>query len=181
MDFLSGIALAAPAGLNAYVPLLGVALAERFGWLALREPFDILGEWWMIALIVVLLLIEVLADKIPAVDHVNDAIQTFVRPAAGGILAASTSGAGTLGTIALVVIGVLLAGSVHAAKAVTRPAVNATTGGAGAPVVSAVEDVGAIVLTVLAIAVPVLALIVVAAFAGGAAWGIGRRSGSRPG
>lgn len=181
MDFLSGIALAAPAGLNAYVPLLGVALAERFGWLALREPFDILGEWWMIALIAVLLLIEVLADKIPAVDHVNDAIQTFVRPAAGGILAASTSGAGTLGTIALVVIGVLLAGSVHAAKAVTRPAVNATTGGAGAPVVSAVEDVGAIVLTVLAIAVPVLALIVVAAFAGGAAWGIGRRSGSRPG
>jgi len=103
----------------------------------------------------------VVADKIPAVDHVNDAIQTFVRPAAGGILAASTSGAGTLSTVALVVIGVLLAGGVHTAKAAARPVINATTGGAGAPVASTAEDVGAVVLTVLAILVPLLTLTLV--------------------
>jgi hypothetical protein len=181
MDFLSGIALAAPAGLNAYVPLLGVALAERFGWLELREPFDIMGEWWMIALIAVLLLVEVLADKVPAVDHVNDAVQTFVRPAAGGILAASTSGAGTAGTVVLVVIGVLLAGGVHTAKAVARPVINATTAGTGAPVVSTAEDVSAVVLTVLAIAVPLIALAIVFAFIAGAWWALRRRSAARPG
>jgi uncharacterized membrane protein len=161
MDVLSGIALAAPAGLNAYIPLLAVALAERFGWLTLRAPFDLLGEWWMIALIAVLLVVEIVADKIPAVDHVNDAIQTIVRPAAGGLLAASASGAGTVSTVALVVIGVLLAGSVHTAKAAARPVINATTGGAGAPVASTVEDVSAVILTVLAILVPLLTLTLV--------------------
>jgi len=161
MDVLSGIALAAPAGLNAYIPLLGVALAERFGWMTLRGSFDVLGEWWMIALIAVLLLVEIIADKIPVVDHVNDAIQTVVRPAAGGLLAASASGAGTLSTVALVVVGVLLAGGVHVAKAAARPVINATTGGLGAPVASTTEDVGAAGLTVLAIAVPLLAIAVV--------------------
>lgn len=181
MDVLSGIALAAPAGLNAYIPLLGVALAERFGWLTLREPFDIMGEWWMIALIAVLLLVEIFADKVPAIDHVNDAVQTFVRPAAGGILAASTSGAGTASTVALVVIGVLLAGGVHTAKAAARPIVNATTAGAGAPVVSTVEDLGAVLLTVLAIAVPLITLALVFAFIAGAWWAMRKRSTPRAG
>jgi hypothetical protein len=163
MDVLSGIALAAPAGLNAYIPLLGVALAERFGWMTLREPFDILGEWWMIALIAALLLVEVIADKIPAVDHANDVLQTFVRPAAGGLLAASASGAGTLSTVALVVVGVLLAGGVHTAKAAARPVINATTGGLGAPIASTTEDLAAVGLTVLAIVVPLLAILLVVA------------------
>ena len=175
MDVLSGIALAAPAGLNAYIPLLAVALAERFGWIALREPFDLLGEWWMIALIAVLLVVEVIADKIPAVDSINDAIQTIVRPAAGGLLAASASGAGTLSTVALVVVGVLLAGSVHTAKAAARPVINATTGGAGAPVASTAEDIGALGLTILAIALPLLTLLIVAAFIVWAGSAIGRR------
>lgn len=179
MDFLSGIALAAPAGLNAYIPLLGVALAQRFGWLTLREPFDILGEWWMIAIIAVLLLVEAFADKFPVVDHVNDVIQSFVRPAAGGILAASTSGRGTLDTVAFVVVGVLLAGGVHAVKATARPVVNLATGGVGAPAVSTVEDVGAVGLTVLAIAVPVVALVVVAAFLLGVGWATRHRGRPR--
>ena len=55
MDVLSGLTLAAPAGLNAYIPLLAVALAERFGWVHLREPFDGIGSWWVIGLIAVLL------------------------------------------------------------------------------------------------------------------------------
>ena len=180
MDVLSGIALAAPAGLNAYIPLLGVALAERFGWMTLREPFDILGEWWMIALIAVLLLIEVIADKIPAVDHVNDAIQTVVRPAAGDLLAASASGAGTLSTVALVVVGVLLAGSVHTAKAAARPVINATTGGLGAPVASTAEDVGALGLTVLAILVPLLTIALVIAFIVWASTAVRRRRSAPP-
>lgn len=157
MELLTALGLSVPAGLNAYVPLLAVALAERFGLLELKAPFDLLGEWWLIAVIAVLLAVELVADKIPAVDHVNDAIQTFVRPAAGGIVAVAAAGNATdVSPWFLVLAGVLLAGGVHAAKATARPVVNATTGGTGAPVASAVEDAGAVVLSIVAIIAPIL-------------------------
>ena len=158
MDILAGIGLAVPAGLNAYIPLLTVAIAERLGWIHLTEPFSLLGEWWAIALIAVLLIIEMVADKVPAVDTVNDAIQTVVRPAAGGLLfAAANAGDGYVNPIIYVVAGVLLAGGVHAVKATARPVANTATGGVAAPVLSTLEDVVALVLSVLAIVVPVLA------------------------
>ena len=163
MDILSGLTLAAPAGVNAYIPLLAVASAERIGWLHLDAPYDILGAWWVIAIIAVLLIVEVVADKVPAVDHVNDVIQTVVRPAAGGLLAVSASGHGSVSPVVLLVAGVLIAGGVHAVKASARPVVNASTAGAGAPVVSTLEDVGAVIVTVLALLVPVLAAIVIIA------------------
>jgi hypothetical protein len=163
LDILSGLTLAAPAGVNAYIPLLAVALAERLGWLHLYEPYDVLGSWWVIAIIAVLLIVEVVADKVPAVDHVNDVIQTVVRPAAGGLLAVSSSGHGSVSPVVLLVAGVLIAGGVHAVKASARPVVNASTAGAGAPVVSTLEDVGAVIVTVLALLVPVLAAIVIIA------------------
>lgn len=174
MDPLSGLTLAAPAGVNAYIPLLAVALAERFGWVTLRAPFDQMGSWWFIALVGVLLAVEFVADKIPAVDHANDVIQTLVRPAAGGLLAVASSHQGGIQPWLLLVAGVLVAGGVHAVKAAARPVVNVTTGGTGAPVVSTVEDVGALGVSVLAIAVPVLAFILVVAIVVLAAWGVWR-------
>lgn len=161
MDVLSGLTLAAPAGLNAYIPLLAVALAERFGWVHLREPFDGIGSWWVIGVIAVLLVIEVVADKVPAVDHVNDVVQTVVRPAAGGLLAVSASTQGTVEPVVLLVAGVLIAGGVHAVKATARPAVNVSTAGVGAPVVSTGEDILAVIGTVLALLVPVLAAVLI--------------------
>ena len=116
-----------------------------------------LGEWWAIGLVAVLLVVEIVADKVPAVDHVNDAIQTVVRPAAGGLLAVSASGEADASSIALLVAGVLIAGGVHSVKATTRPVVNASTAGVGAPVVSTIEDILALIMTVLAIVVPILA------------------------
>jgi uncharacterized membrane protein len=163
MDILSGLTLAAPAGLNAYIPLLAVAIAERLGWLHLASPWDAIGEWWAIALIAVLLVIEIVADKFPAVDHVNDVIQTVVRPAAGGLLAVSASGHAGASSVVLLVAGILIAGGVHSVKASVRPVVNVTTGGTGAPVVSTIEDVVAAIVTVLALLVPVLAAIAVIA------------------
>jgi uncharacterized membrane protein len=161
VDILSGLTLAAPAGLNAYIPLLAVALAERFGWVHLRAPFDGLGSWWAIGLIAVLLVVEVVADKVPAADHVNDVIQTVVRPAAGGLLAVSASQQGTVEPVLLLAAGVLIAGGVHAVKATARPVVNVSTAGAGAPVTSTLEDVLAVIGTVLALLVPVLAAILI--------------------
>jgi hypothetical protein len=138
-----------------------VAVSERIGWLQLDAPYDILGAWWVIAIIAVLLMVEVVADKVPAVDHVNDVIQTVVRPAAGGLLAVSASGHGSVSPVVLLVAGVLIAGGVHAVKASARPVVNVSTAGAGAPVVSTLEDIGAVIVTVLALLVPVIAAIVI--------------------
>ncbi|MDY0340597.1 MAG: DUF4126 domain-containing protein [Coriobacteriia bacterium] len=161
MELLTGLGLSIPAGLNAYIPLFVIAIAQRFEWLELKEPFNALGEWWMIAIIAVFLLIEIVADKIPAVDSINDMIQGFIRPAAGGVVAVAAAGSAVdISPWLLVLAGVVLAGGVNVVKATTRPAVNLTTAGAGAPVVSAVEDVGAIALSVIALVAPVLVVFV---------------------
>lgn len=174
MELLTALGLSIPAGLNAYIPLLAVALAQQFGWMRLRAPFDTLGEWWMIAVIVVLLIVEIVADKVPAVDHVNDVIQTFIRPAAGGIVAVAASQQSETSAWLLVLAGVILAGGVHAAKAGVRPAVNVTTAGAGTPVVSALEDVGAALMSIVAIALPALVVVIVVGLAY-ALWRLRRR------
>lgn len=177
MELLTALGLSVPAGLNAYVPLLAVALAQRFELLELKAPFHVMDEWWLIAVIAVLLLVEIVADKVPAVDHVNDAIQTFVRPAAGGIVAVAAAGSATdVSPWLLVLAGVLLAGGVHAVKATARPVVNATTAGAGAPVASVVEDASAIVLSAIAILAPVLVAVALVALGFGL-WRLWRRRG----
>ena len=163
MELLTGLGLSIPAGLNAYIPLLVIAVSQHFEWLELKAPFNILGEWWMIAVIAVLLVVEIVADKVPAVDSINDAIQGFVRPAAGGVVAVAAAGSAVdVSPWLLTLAGVLLAGGVHAVKASARPAVNVTTAGVGGPAVSAAEDAGALVLSVLALVAPVIVMFVAA-------------------
>lgn len=174
MNPITGITLAAPAGVNAYIPLLAVALSEHFGWIHLRSPFDLMGQWWFIALVAVLLAIELVADKVPAVDHANDAVQTVVRPAAGGLLALAAANPGRVEPWLFLVAGVLVSFGVHAVKASARPVINATTGGLGAPVVSTVEDVGAAGVSVMALVVPVLTFLLVVAVIAWTLWAIAR-------
>jgi hypothetical protein len=161
--------LSGSAGLNAYIPLLIVALAGRFPagnpLIELTAPYDLLTSWWAIGVLVVLLLIEVLVDKIPAVDTLNDGIQTFVRPAAGAILfAGSTSAVGDMNPILAVLAGVLVAGGVHATKGLARPVVTASTAGTGNWAVSLGEDLLATTMSLFAIFIPVLAGILVIIF-----------------
>ena len=161
--------LSGSAGLNAYIPLLVVALAARFPLedplLKLSSPYDLLANWWVIGILVILLIIEMLVDKIPAVDSVNDAIQTFVRPVAGAILfAGSTSVINDMNPILAIIAGILVAGGVHATKAIVRPAVTATTVGTGNWAISLVEDVTAFSVSLMAILIPVLAGLLVLVF-----------------
>jgi hypothetical protein len=165
VEVLAGLGLAVPAGLNAYIPLLAVAIAEAAGWIELPQPYALIGEWWSIALIAVLLVIELFVDKVPGVDHVNDVIQTVMRPAAGGLVMAATMSKSGLSPVIWVVAGIVVAGGVHAAKAASRPVVNVSTGGVGAPVVSFIEDVVATVTTVLAFVAPILAAVAIAGIA----------------
>lgn len=165
---LAAFGLAGSAGLNAYIPLLVVALAGRFPTtdplLSLASPYDALTSWWSIGVLAVLFAVEVTADKIPVVDTVNDAIQTFVRPTAGAILFASSAGVITdIHPVLALVAGLLVAGTVHAAKATVRPAVTATTAGTGNWAVSTAEDVVAAGVSILAVLVPVAGAVVLLA------------------
>lgn len=160
---LEAFGLAASAGLNAYVPLLLVALSARFtNLITLSAPWDVLSSGWVIAALLILGLIEFFADKVPAVNHVNDILQTLIRPTAGAILfAASSNVLSDIHPIVAMIAGLVVAGSVHVVKsAALRPVVTATTGGAGNVPVSIAEDILAAGLSILAIVIP----IVVAAF-----------------
>ncbi len=156
-SIFSAFGLAASAGLNAYIPLLAVALLGKFTHLiTLSKPWDALTSWWIIGLLVLLTLIEFFADKIPVVNHINDIIQTFIRPAAGAIaFAASTSVIHNMDPILALVLGLLIAGGVHTVKsAVVRPVVTATTAGAGNIPVSIGEDAISTTVSVISIILP---------------------------
>ncbi len=152
--------LSASAGLNAYLPLLIVAVTARFTDLIhLNAPFDALTSGWVIAILAVLTLTEVLVDKIPAVDTINDVIQTLVRPAAGAMLfAASSNVISDIHPVLALICGILVAGTVHAAKATARPLITTTTAGTANPLVSTMEDIISGVTCLLAILVPIVAL-----------------------
>ena len=130
------------------------------------SPYDVLTDGWVIGAIVLLLVVEVFADKVPMIDHVNDLVGTVVRPAAGAVLFAATM-TGAVSDIdprVALVAGALAAGVAHGAKATARPVVTATTGGIGNPVVSTIEDVAALITSLVAILAPVLLAVALVLF-----------------
>lgn len=171
MELLTGLGLASAAGLNAYIPLLAMGLLARFTNLVnLPHGWVWLENGWVLTIVAVLLAVEVVADKIPALDSVNDVIQTVVRPTAGGIV----FGAGTAAQTATVTdpgafvssgqwipiaIGVVVALVMHLTKTAVRPVANVATAGVAAPVLSTLEDVTSIGLVFVAILLPVLVLV----------------------
>jgi hypothetical protein len=160
----SAFGLSASAGLNAYIPLLIISITAKVsslaGWniMNLSEPWDTLESWWIIGLLLVLSTVEFFADKIPAVNHANDVIQTFVRPAAGAIaFAASANVINDIHPVLSLAAGLLIAGTVHTAKAgAMRPAVTAMSGGAATPFVSILEDILSTLLSIAAVIVPMI-------------------------
>lgn len=173
-ELLTGTGLAFAAGLNAYIPLLTIGLASRFlDFVQLPAGWAWLSNDWVLVIIGVLLVIEIVADKIPVVDNVNDWLQTIIRPAAGGIV----FGSGSSSSTALVddpaaffesnqwvpiVAGVLIALVVHGFKTASRPVVHAMTLGVGGPAVSAAEDVSSVGLSLAALLLPVLVIVLIA-------------------
>ena len=165
---LAAFGLAAATGLNAYLPLLIVGLLARYTTLiTLKAPWNTLANPVVLVILAVLLVIEMTVDKIPAVDTVNDIIQTLFRPAAGAILFASSGNLiSNVSPVLGMVCGLLIAGGVHTAKAVSRPAITAGSLGTANPVVSVAEDAVSGVTTILAVVAPALlaALIILGAY-----------------
>jgi len=175
----SAFGLSASAGLNAYIPLLVVALLARYTQLIkLSPPWDTLTSPWVIALLVVLVAIEFFADKVPAVNHVNDAIQTFIRPVAGALLFAASAHVITdIHPVLSLAAGLLVAGTVHVVKSVAvRPMITATTGGVGNVPVSMAEDLTASVVSILSIVVPIFLGMAMIGLAAWLIWRWRRRS-----
>ncbi|WP_035857233.1 DUF4126 domain-containing protein [Cryptosporangium arvum] len=174
-EILTGTGLAASSGLNAYIPLLTLGLLSRFtDTVTLPAGWQWLDGGWALVILAVLLTVEMVADKVPIVDSMNDVVQTVVRPTAGGLAfgATTTSDAVTVsdpgsffsgGAWVPVAVGVVLALVVHAGKATARPAVNAASGGFGAPVVSVLEDAAALGMSLLALLAPILVVVALAA------------------
>jgi hypothetical protein len=165
----AAVGLSTSAGLNAYIPMLLVALAGRFPSadpiIKLASPYDVLTSWWVIGVLVVLLLIETFVDKIPAVDTVNDVIQTFIRPTAGAVLFAASANVITdVSPVLAIIAGLLVAGSVHVTKGVVRPAVTASTVGTGNWLVSTIEDMIAAIVSIVSLLIPILVAVLLVAF-----------------
>ncbi|KKE98782.1 DUF4126 domain-containing protein [Mycolicibacterium obuense] len=187
MEVLTGFGLASAAGLNAYIPLLALGLLARFTDLvSLPAGWAWLENGWVMAIVAVLLAVEVVADKVPALDSINDTVQTLVRPTAGGIVfgsgtAAQTAAVTDPGAFAQsgqwipVVAGVVVALIVSLTKSTVRPAANVATAGMAAPVLSTIEDIVSVLLVVLAILVPVLVLVALVGMAWAAVRLIRRR------
>jgi hypothetical protein len=166
--------LSVSAGLNAYLPLLIVALVARFtNLITLSSPYNHLTNGWVILVISVLLVIELFADRIAGVDSANDVVQTFIRPVAGAILfAASSSVISDIHPVLALICGLVVAGGVHATKATIRPVVTGASGGLLNPVVSTAEDLVALVLTLVSILVPLLTGFLLGALCVGIVWSL---------
>jgi hypothetical protein len=163
------IGLAACAGLRAWLPLLMAGSLARFGALTLGPAFGFLSSDRALILFGVASLIEIVGDKIPAVDHGLDMLSTVLRPAAGALLAASViwEVRDPLTAVAIgVAVGAPSALVPHAAKSVVRAASTTLTGGLANPIISVVEDLLAVAVFVFTVLVPILAasLIAVVAF-----------------
>ncbi|MBE2998976.1 DUF4126 domain-containing protein [Nocardiopsis sp. HNM0947] len=180
---LTGLGLSAAAGLNAFVPLLVVGLLSRYtDAVPLGDAWQWLEHPATLTILTVLLAVELVADKVPALDSLNDTLQTLVRPTSGGITfaagstsvpvdlppaedvvgeASAATGAGGVGLVwVAILVGALVALAIHIVKTLVRPVANTATLGCAAPVLSALEDAVSFVTSLLAVLLPLLVLVV---------------------
>jgi hypothetical protein len=164
----AGIALAATAGMRAFLPLLVIGIAARLGRFEISEGYRWLSTDAALVVFGIAVVAETLADKIPIVDHALDTVQTVIKPAVGTMAAAAMFV--QLPPFEATIVGLLVGGTVatavHLAKAKLRIASSLTTGTLLNPVLSFVEDVVTTVIAAVAILAPLLALVFVALIGG---------------
>ena len=159
----TGIGLSSIAGVRAYLPLVLVGLFARVGLFTLPAPFDLLENWLIIGVLLVLALLESGLDKIPTLDPVLNFVQTPMRIVAGAILFSAALEAG-LGVEAIpeLVAGGVLAGLVAVSKVILRPSAKAASVGVSMAFLSTLEDVVALLGGLTAVLLPLVPLAFVA-------------------
>jgi uncharacterized membrane protein len=178
---LQAIGLSAPAGFNAYLTLLLVGLAGRLGWVELNGTWaERLTNPYILGGLALLTVWEIVVDKVPGADHLNDVAGAVIRPLAGAVLMlAVPNPLADKSPVAAIAVGGGLAGVLHTIKMLFRPLVTATTAGFGNPVVSLAEDAVAAGAVAIAIIAPVFIAALLALLVA-ALWWIVRRVRRRP-
>lgn len=160
----SGLGLAMASGLNPYLPLLTIGIFARLGWIQLASPFDLLTNVFVLLIIAALAALDFVGDKVPVVDSTLHAAGLIITPIAGAILALASQGDVAIINPAIVAVaGLIVAGSTHLTRSAVRPVVTTATGGTANPVLSFVEDATSLFLSIVAIVLPILALLLVVA------------------
>lgn len=156
-----GIGLAAASGFRVFLPLFAVSLASYFHWIPMSESFEWLSSLPALLTTGIAMVAEILAYYIPFVDHLLDTISVPMATAAGSILFASQfTEMGTFSQWALALIaGGGTAATISSGFAGLRAASTATTGGLGNSVVGTTETAGAGLMSILAMAAPVMAAV----------------------
>jgi Domain of unknown function (DUF4126) len=159
-----GLALGAgfSSGLNLYATIATLGLLQRFGVIHLPASLQVLAHPWVLGIAIALYVIEFLADKIPYVDSVWDAIHTVIRPPAAALVAYGAAGAAPpewRWGAALLAGGVALTS--HGTKASARAAANASPEPFSNWTLSLGEDVLAVWLTWMATVHPRATIVVV--------------------
>jgi hypothetical protein len=154
------------SGLNLYLATLMLGVAGRLGWADIPA---VLTRVDVMVVAGVLFTVEFAADKIPFLDNVWDAVHTFVRPVGAAALGAVIAGeASSVGAALAAIAAALLALDAHGAKATTRLVANTSPEPFSNIGLSFAEDIGVALLIALAIANPLVAVIVVAMLVVGA-------------
>ncbi|NTV62826.1 MAG: DUF4126 domain-containing protein [Oscillochloris sp.] len=156
----TGLGLSTAAGLNAFLPLLTIGILARFGLVELAAPFQLLSHPLVLLIAAVLVILDFVGDKLPAVDSALHAIGIIIAPIAGAILAlAAQSDVAVIHPAVVAIAGVAVAATTHIARTAVRPMVTTATAGTANPLISLAEDATALVLSVLAIFAPLVAII----------------------
>ncbi|MCO5229263.1 MAG: DUF4126 domain-containing protein [Thermomicrobiales bacterium] len=154
--FLTGIGLSASAGLNAYFPLLILALADRAtNVVNLPTPYNWLSSNTGLLVILILLSLELVPDKIAKIDHLSDLVHTAIRPGAAALAFMAVAHQNEhIHLVTAMLFGLVIGGAVHWLKASSRPQITESTRGLGNPIISLLEDMLSGTLALIAIFLP---------------------------
>lgn len=163
LSIFLGVGLAAAAGFRVFVPLFVMSLAAHFQVIPLQENWQWVGGTTALVILGIATLVEIFAYFIPFVDNLLDTIAIPLAAISGTLVMASTlvDVSPVMSWVLAIIAGGGTATAINSATATTRVASTTTTGGIANPVLAGVETTSASVLSVLAIFLPIVAVVIV--------------------
>ena len=165
-SLITGISLSSAVGLRAYLPLMFLSIFANAGTIQLHKSYAFLMTNEALAIIVILTVLEIVADFIPVLDHLVNATHTIIRPLVatmimGALLYSLPIPAGLLVGL---MVGGCISVAVHLVKSGVRAVVTTATFGLGNTFLSFGENIVSAFLSLLAIISPYIVIFITIAF-----------------